>query len=162
MIYCFLCSTLLPFQYFFWQGGIVHVLPHPKERTRGYEVVDHEQKKPRPQFSPLGDTCLNRAPFRQTVTAEFHPLGPIWQEVQDPVNDTAGDLNFLKFDCQSSVKYEQNGRKYVSEFVYREMWVIEMNGVEALVKMAETKLPTRAAVTGTYIISYTVSNLIKK
>ena len=28
--------------------------------------------------------------------------------------------------------------------------------------MAETKLPTRAAVTGTYIISYTVSNLIKK
>ena len=60
------------------------------------------------------------------------------------------------------MKYEQNGRKYISEFVYREMWVIEMNGVEVLVKMAETKLPTREAVTGTYIISYTVSNLIKK
>ena len=60
------------------------------------------------------------------------------------------------------MKYEQNGRKYISEFVYREMWVIEMNGVEVLVKMAETKLPTHEAVTGTYIISYTVSNLIKK
>ena len=110
-----MCSTLLPLRYFFWQGGIIHVLPHPKERTGGYKVVDHEQKKPRNQFSPLGDTCWYHAPLGQTVTAEFHPLGPIWQEVQDPVNDTVGELDLLKFGCQSSVINEIKSLAVIGE-----------------------------------------------
>ena len=70
------CALLCcPFGTFSDKVGIVHVLPHLKESTGGYEVVDHEQKKPRPQFSPFGDTCWYRAPFRQKVTAEFSLSG---------------------------------------------------------------------------------------
>ena len=70
------------------------------------------KKKPRPQFSPLGDTCWYRAPFGQTVTAEFHPLGPI---VQDPVNDIVGDFDFLKFGRQSSVINEIKSLAVIEE-----------------------------------------------
>ena len=40
--------------------------------------------------------------------------------------------------CSKRTKYEQEGRKYVSEFIYREMWLVEMTGVESFVEIAET------------------------
>ena len=40
-------------------------------------LIISKKKRSRSQFSPLGETYWYRAPFGQTVTAEFHPLGPI-------------------------------------------------------------------------------------
>ena len=77
-------------------------IPKSALRVKSSLIIS-KKKGSRTQFSPMGNTYWYRAPFGQTVTAEFHPLGPIRREVQDPVNDTVGDLDFLKFGCQSSV-----------------------------------------------------------
>ena len=87
-----LCCPFGTFSYKVVSSTYLHI---PKSALGVTRSLIMSKKKLRPQFSPLGDTCWYHSPFRQAVTAEFHPLGPIWQEVQDQLTILLGTSTSL-------------------------------------------------------------------